>query len=109
MGVDYPGEFEQMLLLVILQLGDEAYGGRVRGQLTELVGREPSAGALYTTLQRLETKGWIGGRQAVGSAQSGGRPRRYFRVTAEGLGALRRSRSALLTLWEPVVGALDEV
>ncbi len=46
MGVDYPGEFEQMLLLVILQLGDEAYGGRVRGQLTELVGREPSAGAL---------------------------------------------------------------
>ncbi len=108
MGVDYPGEFEQMLLLVILQLGDEAYGGRVRAQLTELVGREPSAGALYTTLQRLEIKGWVGGRQAAGSAQSGGRPRRYFRVTADGLAALRRSRSALLTLWEPVAGALDE-
>jgi DNA-binding PadR family transcriptional regulator len=108
MGADYPGEFEHMLMLVILQLGDDAYGGRVRGQLTELVGREPSAGALYTTLQRLELKGWVSGRQAVGSTESGGRPRRYFRVAAEGIAALRRSRTALLTLWEPVAGALDE-
>ena len=53
MSNDFPGEFEQMLMLVIMQLGDDAYGARIREQLIEDVGREPSAGALYTTLKRL--------------------------------------------------------
>ena len=67
MSSDYPGEFEQMLMLVILQLGDEAYGARIRERLAEEVGREPSAGALYTTLSRLERKGLLRGRSGDSS------------------------------------------
>jgi PadR family transcriptional regulator PadR len=106
---DFPGEFEQMLMLVIMQLGDDAYGARIREQLIEDVGREPSAGALYTTLKRLETKGYVTARTGEVSADRAGRPRRYYRPTEAGTASLRRSRAALLQLWAPVATTLDQV
>jgi DNA-binding PadR family transcriptional regulator len=106
---EFPGEFEQMLMLVILQLGDEAYGARIHAQLVAEVGREPSAGALYTTLKRLESKGLVTARAEAAGEERGGRPRRYYTATAAGLASLRKSRTALLQLWGPVAAALDEV
>lgn len=108
MGDPHLGEFEQMLLLVVLDLGDDAYGARVHDRLQETAGREPSVGALYTTLQRLERKGLLTGTPSETTPERGGRPRRTFTVTGEGLAALRRSREALLKLWAPVVGTLDD-
>jgi len=105
---EFPGEFEQMLMLVILQLGDDAYGARIRERLIEDVGREPSAGALYTTLKRLETKGYVSAREGDSGADRAGRPRRYYRPTEAGTASLRRSRAALLQLWAPVATTLDK-
>jgi DNA-binding PadR family transcriptional regulator len=104
----FPGEFEQMVLLVVLELGDEAYGAQVGTRLRERTGREPSTGALYTTLQRLEAKGLVTGREGEATSDRGGRPRRYFKLTRAGLASLRRSRDALQRLWAPVADLLDE-
>ena len=108
MANEFLGEFEQMVMLVILQLGDDAYGARIRERLVEEIGRDPSEGALYTTLKRLETKAMVTARSADASPERGGRPRRYYAPTDAGIASLRRSRGALLRLWAPVAAALDE-
>jgi len=92
------GELEQLVLLAILRLGDEAYAVPVLEILHDRAGRRVARGALYTVLDRLETKGLLRSRFGDPLPERGGRPRRYFTVTAEGLAALRRSRRALLAL-----------
>jgi PadR family transcriptional regulator PadR len=106
MSRDYLGEFEQMLLLSVLRLGDGAYGQAIRDELTEVTGREPSSGALYTTLDRLERKGLIESAPGESTSERGGRPRRYVRVTAEGTEMLAQSRETLLALWSGLEEAL---
>jgi DNA-binding PadR family transcriptional regulator len=101
------GEFEQMLLLAVLRLGDEAYGVRLMEELEGSVGRRVSRGSVYVTLDRLEDKGWIASETAQASGGRGGRPRRIVSVTPDGLSVLRKSREALLTLWEGLEQALD--
>jgi len=103
----YLGEFEQMLLLAAMRLGDEAYGVRLMEELEGRIGRTVSRGSVYVTLDRLEDKGWIASETSAARPERGGRPRRIVRVTPEGLAALRKSRSALLTLWDGLEEALD--
>ena len=86
------GEFEQMLLLTAMRLGDEAYGVRLMEELEASIGRRVSRGSVYVTLDRLEDKGWIISETAASRAGRGGRPRRVVRVTPEGVAALRKSR-----------------
>lgn len=107
MSGDYLGEFEQMVLLSIMRLGDDAYGLGIAEELETVAGRSPSSGALYTTLDRLERKGYLASYAGESTAERGGRPRRYLRLTPEGRAMLARSRSALLALWDGLEGALD--
>jgi DNA-binding PadR family transcriptional regulator len=108
MGRDgYLGEFEQMLLLAAVRLGDSAYGVRLMEELESRVGRRVSRGAVYVTLDRLEDKGWLSSSMSASRPERGGRPRRIVRVTPEGLAQLRRSRDALMTLWDGIEEALD--
>jgi PadR family transcriptional regulator PadR len=108
MGRDgYLGEFEQMLLLAIMQLEDGAYGVRLMEELERRVGRRVSRGSVYVTLDRLEDKGWVASETSASRPGRGGRPRRIVRVTPEGVDALRKSRAALLTLWDGLEQALD--
>ena len=108
MGRDgYLGEFEQMLLLVAMQLGDDAYGARLGQELEERVGRRVSRGSIYVTLDRLESKGAITSRMSDPVAERGGRPRRLISVTDAGRAQLSRSRQALLKLWDGLEGAID--
>lgn len=107
MSQDYLGEFEQMVLLSIMRLEDEAYGLRIREELGSVAERTPSSGALYTTLDRLERKGLIRSAAREGSGARGGRPRRYVRVTGEGRELLARSRDRLLALWSGLEEALE--
>ncbi len=83
----YLGELEHLLLLAILQCGDDAYTVPIRRMLAEKSGRDIARGALYTSLDRLEAKGlvrsWLGDPTAV----RGGRARRYFAVTEIGVDA----------------------
>ncbi|MEM1246413.1 MAG: helix-turn-helix transcriptional regulator [Acidobacteriota bacterium] len=103
------GEFEQMVLLAILQTADEAYAPQIREVLQERAGRTVSRGALYRTFDRLETKGWLAWEVEDGNPipERGGAPMRRFRTTAEGRRALRQSRQALLRLWDGVEPDLE--
>jgi DNA-binding PadR family transcriptional regulator len=88
------GEFEQLILLVILRLRDDAYGVTIRAELADRTGRNVAPGALYTTLARLETKGLITSRMSDPTPQRGGRAKRHVNVTAAGMEALTRARQA---------------
>ena len=95
----YIGELEQLILLLVLRLGDEAYANPIRDDLKRIAGRQIARGALYTALERLEQKGCLRSTMGEPLPERGGRPRRYFTVTSTGLRALRQSRRVLLGLW----------
>jgi DNA-binding PadR family transcriptional regulator len=96
-----------MVLLAVLRLGDEAYGVAVTNELAERVDREVSRGAMYATLDRLETKGLLASRLGEPTPERGGRGKRYVSVTAAGIAALQQSQAALQELWrglDPILG-----
>jgi len=88
------GEFEEIVLLAILRLGDNAYGVPVRRLIETETNRRASFGALYTTFDRLEKKGYISSRQGGATTDRGGRSKRYLTVEGAGLEALRSSQYA---------------
>ena len=92
------GEFEQMVLLAILRLGEDAYGVSIREEIAACTGREPAPGALYTTLDRMEQKGLVRSWMGESTAQRGGKAKRYFAVTKAGMGALVSAQKAYQTL-----------
>jgi PadR family transcriptional regulator PadR len=103
----YLGEFEQVVLLAVLRLGDGAYAIPIREEIEARTGRTVARGALYTALERLESKRYLRSRLSEPLAERGGRSRRYFTVTGAGLAALRAARRALLQLWGGVEGLLE--
>src|SRR5688500_8745637 len=103
----YLGEFEQIVLLAIVRLGDEAYAIPVREEIAARTGRSVARGALYTALDRLEAKGCLTSTMSEPLAARGGRSRRYYAVTPAGLSALRASRAALLKLWNGIASMLE--
>ena len=103
----YLGEFEQIVLLAILRLGDDAYAIPIREEIEARTGRAVARGALYTALERLEAKRCLRSRMSTPIAERGGRSRRYFTVTPAGLSALRVSRQALLQLWQGLERLLE--
>ncbi len=103
----YLGELEQLILLVVLRLGEGAYGNPIREQLREAAGRRLARGAMYTALERLEQKGCLRSTMGEPLPERGGRPRRYFTVTATGRGGLRQSRRVLLGLWDGLEAELS--
>ena len=98
MPVETLGEFEQIVLLAILRLGEDAYGVAIRGEIKKRTDREPAPGALYTTLDRLEDKGFLTSRLGDPTPQRGGRAKRYFRVSAQGVAAVARAQRSFQRL-----------
>src|SRR5262245_3121622 len=96
----YLGELEQIVLLAVLRLGDEAYAVPILDQIEKQTGRTIARGALYTALDRLEAKGCLRSRLGQPLAERGGRARRYFTVTPPAVRALKASRLSLLRLWD---------
>ena len=103
---DLIGPFEQAVLLVLVHLGKDAYGRAIFGEIQRRLNRDVSAGAVYATLERLETKGLVSSRLAPGTALRGGRARRYFAPTAAGVRALNEARTAIDSLWQGFVWPL---
>jgi PadR family transcriptional regulator, regulatory protein PadR len=95
---DQIGQFEQMVLLAILRKQPVAYGISIQDELLARTDREYSAGAIYSTLDRLEKKGFVKSRQGEATAQRGGRRKLYFSLTAPGQAALQASLNALDSL-----------
>src|SRR5687768_11308026 len=96
---DYLGEFEQLVLLAVAHLGESGYGVTILDEIRERTGRAPSIGAIYATLARLESKGYV--RSWLGSVTRarGGRARRHFALRPAGVRELDSSRRALEQMW----------
>jgi PadR family transcriptional regulator len=108
--VDSLGEFEQMVLLAVLQASQTeagAYGITVFDELVRRARRRVARGAVYMTLDRLEKKGLLSSYLTGPTPERGGRARRCYRVTKPAMASLRASRQALLNLWQGLELAED--
>lgn len=93
------GTFEEQVLLAVVHAGENAYGMQIRRQIEERIGRSVAIGAVYSTLDRLETKGFASSWLADAEAVRRGRPRRFFKLEAAGAGALEAAREAHVRMW----------
>ena len=102
---DFLGQFEQSVMLAILRLRSDAYGVKIRKEIEERIDQSVSYGALYTTLDRLETKGFISSWQGDPTPERGGRAKKYFQVEAKGQLALDQAREIHESMWDGLVPA----
>jgi DNA-binding PadR family transcriptional regulator len=93
------GEFELMVLLALIRLGKDAYGVPISREIEERTGREVAIGSVYAALERLQDKRLVASRLGDPTAERGGRAKRYFHITAQGLRKVRETQRALVGLW----------
>ena len=103
------GEFEQCLLVAVVHLGQEAYGVTIRQEIERRTDREVAIGALYTSLDRLERKGYLRSAMSDPTPERGGRSKRYFALTARGGAVLRQSRDRMARMWAGLTPDLRRV
>src|SRR5690242_21331063 len=96
------GEFELIVLLALLRVGENAYGVPIAKVIEEITGREAAVGSVYAALERLEQKGMVSSSLGDPTPERGGRAKRYFRVTRAGLQILKSTRTALMNLWRGI-------
>lgn len=96
---EFLGQHELMVMLAVLRLGREAYGVPIADEIAQRTGREMLQGSVYAILERLETKGLVTSRLGEATPQRGGRAKRYFALTAEGVRQVRDTQRALESLW----------
>lgn len=104
---DILGEFEQLVMLTVLRLDDGAYTAAVRQELLERAGRDASPGAVFTTLERLESRGLVASRYGDPTPERGGRRKRYYRLRAEGRRALARSLDTIMRVADGLDAKLE--
>ena len=92
-------DFEIMILLAVIRIGDEAYGVPIAREIETTTGRTVQLPAIYAALDRLERQGLVESRIGEATAQRGGRAKKYFSLTSAGLGSVRDTRKALTALW----------
>ena len=102
MAREFLTEYELMILLAILRVGDDAYGVRIAREIERTAGRSIVLGAVYATLDRLEANGLVTSALGEPTAERGGRAKRYFEVTRDGLRAVRQAQRALTALWRGI-------
>lgn len=100
------GEFEQIVLLAVLRLDDEAYAVSIAEEILRCTRRAVSRGSIYITLDRLETKGYLKSWLADPTPERGGRAKRYYAVRPRAVDALRECRRQLVALWSGLEGKL---
>lgn len=107
-GEDFLGSFEQLVMLAVVRLGDNAYGMTVRRELEERTDRAVSLGAVYATLDRLENKGYVESNKVKAGSERQGRAKRMFEVKPPGFAALRRTFECLERMREglPELGGI---
>jgi DNA-binding PadR family transcriptional regulator len=93
----YLGEFEHIVLLALVRLGDDAYGVTVRQEIELRTQRTASIGAVYATLDRMEAKGLVQSRIGEPTSARGGRAKRHFRIASHGLTAVNRTHEVCFT------------
>lgn len=97
------GALEQVVLLAISHLQGEGYGVSIREEIAQRTGRVVAVGALYTTLHRLEQKGYVTPREGEPTPERGGRAKRFYSITRSGTSALLHSRRTIEAMWNPAL------
>ncbi len=92
---EYLGEFEHIVLLSLLRLGDGAHGALIRQEIEAVTRRSPAIGAVHATLERLERKGYVSSWIGEPTAERGGKAKRHFKLDAAGIAALKEARKTL--------------
>jgi DNA-binding PadR family transcriptional regulator len=100
MGRDSLGEFEQLVLLATMRLGENAYVVPIIDDIANRTGRDVTHAAVYVALRRLEKRKLVSSRLGGPTPERGGKPKRFFEVAPEAVDQLRESRDALLSMWE---------
>jgi PadR family transcriptional regulator PadR len=95
---EFLGEFEQLVLLAVMRLEDDAYGMTVRREIEDRTGRDVTIGAVYATLDRLEQKGLVRSKVGAPTQERGGRAKRCFVVTPAGITAVEQTQLALMRM-----------
>lgn len=96
------GEFELILLLAVMRLGEQAYGVPISAEIESHTGRDVALSSVYAALERMSEKGFVTSSQGEPTAERGGRAKRYFQMTPEGIRAVKRTRAALTKLWSGI-------
>jgi PadR family transcriptional regulator PadR len=94
------GEFEEVILLLVGILGEEAYAFKITDEFESQTSREVSIGAVHSTLSRLEEKGFLKSEMGDSTAERGGRRKRIYTITAYGQRALKTSMEFRISLWK---------
>jgi DNA-binding PadR family transcriptional regulator len=100
---EFPGEFEQVALLTIARLKDQAYGMAIRQEIADRTGRDVGIGSVYSALDRMEQKGFVTSTVGDPTPERGGKAKRYYRLERAGVLALQRSRDMFAQLWDGLV------
>ncbi len=102
MGRETLGELEQLLMLAVARSGEQAYGAEIQRDLEDSAGRSLTISTIYVTLVRLEKKGLVRSRRADPTPVRGGKAKRLFELTADGVVALKESHTVLERMWKGV-------
>ena len=102
MSKDYLGELEELILLLIVMLKEEAYGLAIRKALKELANRNVTIGAVHGTVNRLEKKGLVESMLGGATEERGGRRKRIFTITAMGKKLLQNSQDVKVNIWRQI-------
>ena len=102
-----PGDFEQQVLLAVWRLDEDAFGATVRDEIESRSGRSVAQGAVYVTLMRLEKKGLLVSRLSDPTPVRGGKAKRLFRITPEGVAGVREVRRVMDRLWDGLPQRVD--
>ncbi len=96
------GEFEEIVLLSVAILADDAYGNSIKNEIRKRLGRNPSIGALHASLGRLEEKGFLESKEGETTPERGGRRKRYYKVTRAGVKAIQEVKDIRDGMWKAV-------
>ena len=96
------GEFEEVVMLTVGVLYDEAYGVSIKKEIETRLSRKVSVGALQSALKRLEDKGYLKSREGEATEERAGRPKKYFQITAYGKRAMEYTKSTRDELWKSI-------
>ena len=98
------GAFEELVMLMIGVLGEDAYGVSIKEEIVKQTGKKPSIGALHSALSRLEKKGFIHSYEGGATQERGGRRKRYYQLTLDGKAALTASYNLRNDLYRQIKG-----
>jgi PadR family transcriptional regulator PadR len=100
---ELPGSLELMILLAVLRLGeDKAYGVPISSDIEQTTGRSVALASVYAALERMEERGWVSSRVGESTAERGGRAKRHFRVTTQGVRLAREAKGSLVKMWRGI-------